>query len=216
MFGGHDIQALSQPLAIFSGQPQHRPIAAPDHPLRTEEIENRFRVGPNGLRLLVACFGQQSRKLAMDIPNFGKRLHAAIPTDEAAFRDRRLGPMVDHDRQIRMAAGESKQRLQMTRQDECVEDQMAFAHRRDRGIQSGIVDPPVVGNILQHRAETLELRVLSQIGDIGRGVRRLHVSPADHPEDERRLIRKAKHEGGVCLVFHRLHQHGAVLVRGGS
>lgn len=88
----------------------------------------------------------------MHIRQGRQRFHAGVPVDKPSLRDRRLGAVIDDDREFLMAPREVAKRCQMPRKHKGVEDQIMFDHRSDTDIERGIIDPPVISPIFPIRA----------------------------------------------------------------
>jgi hypothetical protein len=121
-----------------------------------------------------------------------------------------LAPWSTTIRRSGVALREAVQRLEVSRQDQRVEDQAVAHHRACAQIDRGIGNPVVVGQVLEHRPQALELGLRRQRGDAPGRIHRLQVGPADHAPDERVPVGKREHPARVVLGRHGLHEHRAV------
>jgi hypothetical protein len=104
--------------------------------------------------------------------------HGRAPLPEVACCNPWLRPMVDHDRQFRMPPRESREGREVRRHDERVEPQLMDDHRRYGRVKDQIVNPSHVRDVLEHRPESLELRMRCKPGDMGWCVESLEVDPS--------------------------------------
>lgn len=205
----HDIATEVQPFLIIARQSQNRPVAAENHPVCAEQLQNGFGIGPHCFRSLIAALGQEAGELAMDIGKSRQSAHILAPGAVVAGRNQRLGTMVDDNRQLRVTPGKREEMRQIGRQDQRIERQAVVHQRRHGGIEQRIIDPCHVFHALQHRAHGFERPMFCPAGDFRCSIGRLHVHPADHTFDEICFFRQRQHEIRISSRLHRLNQHGA-------
>ena len=115
--------------------------------------------------------------------------------------------MVDDDRQLRPLPQEAQERFEVPRVHQRIEAQAQPQHRPHGFRMRRCGNPVVFGQVLQHRAHALELRMASPAFERRGGLRAAQVDPADHAADEVVARRQLEQELGLGLRVGGLHQH---------
>jgi hypothetical protein len=207
---GEIVQRRLVPAVIAAGQIHHRPIASPHQPGGPEGLQQQIEIAGQIARLPIGRrLGDQPRDLAIDVVVARDLPHLPGPIIELATGDVGLGAMVDDDAQLGIERQEAPQRLQMPGLHQCIEGQAQMLHMRHRRSDGGAQHPFGIGDVLDHRPEALELRMLGQPVDLRGAGGRFEIDPADDPFDEIRRRRDGQHAFRLGHRRRRLHQHRA-------
>jgi hypothetical protein len=108
-----------------------------------------------------------------------------------------LGAVIDHDPELGIEWQELPQRRQMRRLHQGIEGEPQMLQPGDGGPDRRAQHPFRIGDVLDHRAEALQLWMSGEPVDLGGGDGGFEIDPADDAFDERRLRRDAQHELGL-------------------
>ena len=201
------------PARVRCGGEDDWPVAAPHGARGAERLEHGLDEGAQiARRGARPGFGEQTAQLDEGAA-LRERLQTAQPW--AGFRpvaplgDGGLREVIDHHAEGGMAIHEPRDRAELVRADERVEADALRRDRREGRLAARVEDPPVVGDVLQHRAHAHERPVSAQPREVVDRRRRPQVDPADHALDPCMLPRQAQQEEGLLDALGRLHRDAA-------
>src|SRR5690606_10476837 len=163
----HRLPAVGQPAVVVASEPQHRPIAPPEHPLGSKQNEDLANIRKQYLPVLPGGhFGNEPREFAADIGMTRQRRQPLPPVPPLPFANGRLGGVIEHNGQLWMALGQGFNRWQMARIHQRIKAQLAFTHDCQRLWLSAADNPVVLRQVLQHRPQPLQVAISGQRGNL--------------------------------------------------